>query len=300
MPAPPPAAAEPESQPASLATTEEVDFGDSGGGFDEEVASPEPVVAPSTPPPAASASATTPATPAQRTPNSVQSIIQSIQGTPASIQSTPVQERVESPHADAEPMVQEEAQEPTPMARLPSARLSKQVAKKRAEVEQTLMRPPAPNPDDSYEIDIITGASSLDGLSYRVMWKGWALTDWWEALDASGSFDDPEYQGRLVHVLPQGTGPKVSAGMAPPKGKCLVLVLGKHLDSKREAFEADGTLHELDMTRCVLDGKPPSDWLLQLDDEILDGCCDGRCTGGDRLCPRQDEVCMGWKRVSFD
>ena len=158
------------------------------------------------------------------------------------------------------------------MARLPSARVAKQVAKKRAEAtEQPLMRPPAPDPDDSYEIELITGGSSLDGLTYRVLWKGWgALADWWEDLDAAGSFDDPEYAGRLVQVLPQGMGPEVSGGKAPPKGKSLVLVLGKHLaESTREVFEADGARHELDMARCILDSKPPSDWLLQLDDERL-------------------------------
>jgi len=157
------------------------------------------------------------------------------------------------------------------MARLPSARVAKQVAKKRAEAEPPLMRPPAPDPDDSYEIELITGGSSLGGLTYRVLWKGWGtLTDWWEALDAAGSFDDPEYHSRLVQVLPQGMGPKVSGGKAPPNGKCLLLVLGKHLaESNRDAYEADGTRHELDMAHCVFDGKPPSDWLLQLDDERL-------------------------------
>jgi hypothetical protein len=168
-------------------------------------------------------------------------------------------------------MVQEEAQEPTPMARLPSARVSKQVTKKRAEVEQALMRPPAPDPDQSYEVELITGGSSLDGLTYRILWKGWGtLTDWWESLDATGSFDDPEYQGRLMQVLPQGTGPEVSAGKAPPKGKSLLLVLGKHLvDGEREAFTADGTHHKLDLASCILDDQRPVDWLLQLDDERL-------------------------------
>jgi len=120
-------------------------------------------------------------------------------------------------------------------------------------------------------VELITGASSLDGLTYRVLWKGWGtLLDWWEKLDAAGSFDDPDYEGRLVQVLPQGMGPGVSGGKAPPKGKCLLLVLGKHLlDSKREAFEADGTRHELDMATCVLDDQRPCDWILhrQLDDE---------------------------------
>ena len=174
-----------------------MDYGDSGG-FDEE-ASPEPAVAPWTPPavpPAAiaSASAANPATPAaaaKRTQNSVQSILQSLQGAPpASMQPTLMQPRVEAAHEEAEPAVhvpvQQQARapppapEPTPMARLPSARVSTQVAKRRAEAEQPLMRPPAPDPDQSYEVELITGASSL---TYRVLWKGWGtLLDWWERL----------------------------------------------------------------------------------------------------------------------
>ena len=38
-------------------------------------------------------------------------------------------------------------------------------------------------------------------------------------------------------------------------------------DILREVFEADGTRHELDMANCILDSKPPGDWLLRLDDE---------------------------------
>lgn len=157
------------------------------------------------------------------------------------------------------------------MARLPSARVSKQVAKKRTGVDQPHMRPTAPDADQSYEVELVTGGTSLDGLTYRILWKGWGtLTDWWESLDATGSFDDPEYEGRLVQVLPQGIGPEVSVGKAPPKGKSVLLVLGEHLaDSMRQAFEADGTPHQLDMSHCVFDGKPPIDWLLQLDDERL-------------------------------
>jgi len=159
------------------------------------------------------------------------------------------------------------------MGRLPSARVSKQVAKKRADAGESLMRPPAPDPDQSYEVELVTGGSSLDGLTYRILWKGWGtLTDWLESLDATGSFADPEDEGRLMQVLPQGTtGPEVSAGKAPPKGKSLLLVLGKHLvdGNKREAFTADGTHHELDLASCVLDDQRPVDWLLQLDDERL-------------------------------
>jgi len=258
-----------------------VDYGDSGGGFDEEMV-PDDEAAPPTPPPPAPAVgvvATPPAAPAAlRTPNSLQSILETLQ--PA-----PLQPRFESPpRTETEPVVQQatrEAQQPmpqpaspqpTPMGRLPSARASKQVAKKRAQVGESLMRPPAPDPDQSYEVELVTGGSSLDGLTYRILWKGWGtLTDWWESLDATGSFDDPEYQGRLMQVLPRGTGPEVSAGKAPPKGKSLLLVLGKHLvdGNKREAFTADGTHHELDLASCVLDDQRPVDWLLQLDDERL-------------------------------
>ena len=76
---------------------------------------------------------------------------------------------IEAAHEEAEPAVhvpvQQQARappaapEPTPMARLPSARVSTQVAKRRAEAEQPLMRPPAPDPDQSYEVELITGAS---------------------------------------------------------------------------------------------------------------------------------------------
>ena len=207
--------------------------------------------------------------------NTLHSIMQSIQVTPVFEETSVVQPQVEMTHNESEPLVQEAANPPmapqsTPMARLPSARVAKQVAKKRVQAaDPPLMRSASPDLDNSYEIQLITGGSSLDGLTYRVLWKGWdTLLDWWEALDAAGSFDDGEYHGRLVQVLPQGVAPEVSSGKAPPKKKCLVLVLGIHLiNGQLEAFEADGTPHKMDLAGCFLDAEPPCDWLLKLEDE---------------------------------
>jgi hypothetical protein len=186
--------------------------------------------------------------------------------TPRVLQSATAPVDVARKVANAEPLGEPQ---PTPMARLPSARQGRPGAKRRAAAAPPPVRSASPDQDGSFEIDIITGGSSLDGLAYRVLWKGWdALLDWWEALDAAGSFDDEAYTGRLVQVLPRGIAADVSGGKAPPKGKCLVLVLGQHLtDGAREAYEADGTCHELDLAQCKLDSQPPCDWLLKLDDE---------------------------------
>jgi len=196
---------------------------------------------------------------------------------PTEIQPGAIQERV-PPDGEVEPVgvksipaIPQANRQSTPMARLASARVAKHVAKKRVQAaDPPLMRSASPDLDNSYEIQLITGGSSLDGLTYRVLWKGWdTLLDWWESLDAAGSFDDGEYHGRLVQVLPQGDAPQVSGRKAPRKKKCLLLVLGKHLiNGQLEAFEADGTMHKLDLVNCVLDdAKTPCDWLLKLDDE---------------------------------
>ena len=49
-----------------------------------------------------------------------------------------------------------------------------------------------------------------------------------------------------------------------------MLVLGDLVpeeEATREAFQADGTRHTLDLAACILNLEPASDWLLRMDDE---------------------------------
>ena len=208
-----------------------------------------------------------------RTPNTVRSILESINSVSTTSEAPPVQPA--AAQAVSVPLQAPVAASPTPMARLPSARVAKQVAKKRVEEARTdpsLTRSASPSPEESFELELITGGSSFDGLTYRVLWTGYPhLLDWWERLDHTGAFDDPSYEQRLIEVMPQGDAPEVSAGRRSKKADYMVLVLGKPLDGggKREAFEPNGSRHVMDLAACVLDDAPPGDWLLKMDDERL-------------------------------
>lgn len=274
-PAPP--AEEPPSQPDSLTTTEEVMYSDDAAEFD--------IPATPAPPPAASSPAATPSSVTQaspsprKTPNSLRSILE---GMYSPSQPTPIMQEEPEPEPEPTPAAAEAvttepvaAPAPTPMGRLPSARIAKQ-AKRQRTTEPPLAIAVPPPEQETFDWELITGATSVDGICFRVLWRGdeWRhLTDWWEPkeeIDSNDAFADSAYDQRRITVLPQGDASAVSGGTRPVKGTALELILGAvTADGKRECFEGNGTRHVLDLATCVLDDKPPIDWLLDPQDATL-------------------------------
>ena len=168
----------------------------------------------------------------------------------------------------------------TPMAAMKSARHA--LPKKRAAEDDGEARKRTHGADESFEIELITGATITGSdLTYRLLWRGHPdMLDWWESLEGP-SFEGDDYVGRVVLVLKAGTAPKLSADGRQGQKSATKLVLGPcvevGLHSKRVGHEPSGAAHTIDLASGRLDELAPSDWLMLLASgrgNLTDAVCD--------------------------